>query len=363
MFFVTLSLLTACSGGDDDAQGGLRYTGDIPRFSVDPLEGSGVPAVEEDSMGFVSSWLKPVVDFLGLPKAVAQSARIDCRQELDYWNGSPQVVGRAAGNPGQDYAHSFYAMSIFYDCNAREQAQQDGVGRSEHEDPDDPIAEEIPVLTAKWIDPSLPEDWTRFVSWTDVPESENVSGILINKYLQDDLTRTKTRVDLKVTGGARSVWGVLYVDSFGFDEWYTKFAFREVRQPDGTVDEHLIAGRHWDDRDQTVIVVKAKAVLGTGISVFMWQCPNRTISQINDDCSTGGTATEMFYDEDGQTLDETAAGSVGLEVDHDSSDLLAIGDYFFPTDGGETSEDFFYVNPSPDPYQEGCTVDLSHDPA
>ena len=35
-------LLVACGSDEDETSSGLRYTGTIPRFSVDPLDGSGV---------------------------------------------------------------------------------------------------------------------------------------------------------------------------------------------------------------------------------------------------------------------------------------------------------------------------------
>ena len=374
---IILLLAVACGDDDDDAQtAGLRYTGDIPRFSVDPLNEGGVP-LTDDSTAF-APWVKPLLDMVGVPSAVAQNARIDCSIPNQYVNDAPQIYGQSGTNEGMDYAQQFYAQAIFYDCNARQQVQEDGVSRSEQEDPGDPTAEEIPVLTAKVINSAAPEDTTRFVSWSDVPDADDVSGVMINKYRQDDNARTKTRIDLRTTGGMRSVWGVLYYDGTtrtpnATPVAYTKFAFREVdTNNDGTIDEHRVSGRHWDSVDQTVVAVKARAIRGAGVSIFTWRCSSVAEAAINSACDTTANADdEDYYDEGGTGIIDTDVSpdgnqdevqAAGLDTDDQSTNLLAIGDYFFPTGGGGTRDDFFYVNPSTDPDQPGAVIDLAETP-
>ena len=316
----------------------MRYTGTIPRFSVDPLDGSGV----DDTTASLDK-LKPFLSLL-FPKAIAQSTIVSCTDELAASNAAPQIYASSSTNDGLDYAHNFYAQAIFYDCNARQQAQEDGVGRTEQEDDDSNMM--LPVLTASNIG-TLPEDLTRFVSWTDLPETQNVSGLLINKYLQDDGTRTKTRIDLKIDTGARSVWSVLYVERAGGDKSYIKAAFQESDEDtNGVFNEHRVSGRYWDDQDETIISIRASARKDKGVTIRMDECTGQALININAGCTTGTTWT--YLDTDGNEMaNESAATTAGL-ITESAPNGLPDAEAFFTGTQAEFFTPGFDVNHDPD---------------
>ena len=182
---------------------------------------------------------------------------------------------------------------------------------------------------------------------------------MINKYLYDDGDTSRTRIDLKINNGARSVWGVVHYDFFGGVNAYTKFAFREVLAADGSVEEHLVSGRHWDDTDETVIVVKARAIAGRGVSIFRWRCATVGLADINNACSSSGPADDAnYYDDDGNEItNPTEINNSGLDRDP-SNGMLDIGDYFFQGNDGGTA--FFHVDV--DPTDPDGAVDLNYNP-
>ena len=80
----------------------------------------------------------------------------------------------------------FYAQAIFYDCNARLQARQSGVGVSTQVDDETGQEETVTVLTSDYTDPRPSENARFFTAWTDLPESEYVKGRMVNIPVRED---------------------------------------------------------------------------------------------------------------------------------------------------------------------------------
>ena len=341
---VFLSLLFACVVDDSE----YYYTGYIPRFSVDPLP---------DSAAVVSSThplrLRPVLMSLLVPTAVAQSTdaedeeeqclrenpdtpeicrrevdecskdggawfcrKISCDRQLSAMNStSGFAFGEILDNTPLELMESFYARAIFYDCNARQQAQEDGVGRSTQVDeagtPDDPSDDVTKVVLTASLIGSNPEDRTRFVAWTDTPDQPNLMGLLVNKRLQQDGKRTKLRVDLKRTNYRKQVWAVLHIDYSGSSNpddirmmtSYEKSVFREIDSDgDGRIDQHYVSGRYWDALINTLVVVKAQTQVGMGAVVYTRRC---AASSLGASCTP---TTTTYYNSSGIEIDEKNHG-------------------------------------------------------
>ena len=303
LFFFTL--FVSC-GDEESSNSGRNY--EIPRFAVYPLSDSGVPGGGSLSRNFLPPEPNSKLKYLVLapvhiffPLAYAQS-QIDCTAEIDYYNDAPQTFGRAADIPPQELLHRFYAQAIFYDCIIRQQAQSFGIGESVQEDEE---GEEVTILTAENIG-NDPERRTEYVSWTDLPESENVRGRLVNKYIQDDGIVTKTRVDLSIEDGARRVTSLLhFVNSNDGAKFYSKASFRESNQDaEGNFQRHEVRGRLYDTTDNTIVQVRAVADADSGSSIELRRCPISS-GDIDTDCSSAPPVVK-HYNNDGAEVSDSS---------------------------------------------------------
>ena len=311
IFVLCFVALTISCKDDKGSSSGRNY--EIPRFAVYPLSESGIATLGGLGADFLplgpNKGLKYLVlapiNFL-LPPIYAQSL-IDCEEEVALNNAAPQTFGRAADISAKDLIHRFYAQAIFYDCVTRQQSQSFGVGETVESDPDNE-GEEVTILTAKNIG-SDEEVLTQYVSWTDLPESENVRGRLVNKYVQNDGIITKTRVDLKIINGAREVTSMLhFIDiSNGSAKLYSKAGFRESDpDEDGNFQEQEVWGRFYDTTNKTIVQVRATVGVGSGFSVELKRCFIEG-ENIDTDCSSASSTTE-HYNADG---DKASNGAVG----------------------------------------------------
>ena len=173
--------------------------------------------------------------------------------------------------PGLGLAVNFYATAQFYDCNAREQLQQDGLttqcklregtdGSLEGENLcDEGAATEVQLLSAL-ITEGESDDLTRFVSWTmdpNDPQSSDVEGQMINKYLQSDRGRTKTRVNLSRVSGKKAVdVTLLFHDPNGDPAFLLRVYFEEDGSGNAVTDNYIVA-RYWSADYGKVLVTKA----------------------------------------------------------------------------------------------------------
>ena len=301
LFLCLVALFVSCSE-EDGGNAGRNY--EIPRFAVYPLSGSGVKRGGDFARNFfpakssVGYYVLAPLNFL-LPPARAQG-QISCIDEANLWNTAPQTMEEAASISPKDLIDAFYAQAIFYDCNVREQAQSFGVGEEEVTVTEDGEEKSVTILTASRIGDD-PEKLTQYVSWTDLPESENVRGRMVNKYLQDNGWITKTRVDLEIEDGARTVTSLLHVVA-GDRKSYIKAGFRES-DPDGegNFGRHEVWGRYFDTVDSIVVRARAVALANGGLSVELRRC---TGASVDTDCSSGGTLVTKHYDGNGEEVSD-----------------------------------------------------------
>ena len=253
---------------------------DFPSFSVKPLEGSSIntfPLQEEFSQ-----------------------ATISCEQELAFANAAPQML---RANSGKEFVEAFYAQANFYDCNARQQALEDS-GDLE-------VAQDSPVTTVLYVGSDIPENFTRFVSWTGGIESTNNSGKLVNLYLQDDGVRTKTRIDFVNRSGLKTVNSLLIALGGTRAGQWTRSFFQEFE--DGNVISHYVGGRHYDTDEQTISIVLAHMKPNAGASTFTIQCTSISPENFNTGCSNLRGA--QYYDATGNSINNAQAQTLGLITD------------------------------------------------
>ena len=129
----------------------------------------------------------------------------------------------------------------------------------------------VTILTSKRIGEN-PEHLTEFISWTDLADSENVRGRMINKYLQDDGISTKTRVDMEVEDGAKRVESVFHFSDSNAS-MYAKAGFREMEiNREGTFQRHEIWGRYYDTTVNIVVQARGVMLAGEGFAVEVTRC-------------------------------------------------------------------------------------------
>ena len=319
------------SCGDEETSSGKNYQ--VPRFAVYPLANTGVPGQGSFASNLTSPLPESGLRYLVLaplnalfPSAYAQEN--ECAREQAFLNDAPQLFGNAGSISDRDLIHQFYAQAIFYDCVTRQQALRHGVGETVQNDSDNEN-QEVVVLTASHIGEN-PEELTEFVSWTDLPESENVRGRLVNKYVQDNGIITKTRVDLEIVDGARKVTSMLhFIDPNNSSiKFYSKAGFQELMPDgDGNFQQHEIWGRFHDNSGGSTELVQVKAVsrVGSGVSIELERC-DVTSNVDTDDCTGSGTVTH--YDANGSSASDAGGRSFGNNS----------GDSFY---GGQGEEDFF----------------------
>ena len=334
----------------------------IPRFSVDPLAGSGIsgsvasspPPWEVIPSQINSLFLPsfpPILPIIGL--AVAQEGpqeSIDCTQAgEDYGKTSTHYTN------GLRLVERFYREAIFFDCLLRYNSQQEELGVSKRvidfidEENETPVYKEVDVLTVSRI--KHPEDDLLFISWTDDPNALNVRGRMVGKLFQsreiipsipkggEDI-RVKSRIDLKITNGARSVYS-MQKDEKNNKGAYSKAVFIEIPNANDSIDEHYVGGRYYDNLSRiTFRKVQASVRRGLGTSVFFTiisECPNSNIDLVEspsfDNCRVDNK--EEYYDNHGNRVDRAKAMAIGLKTNPSS---LPNVDSFY---NGQSEDAFF----------------------
>ena len=271
-----------------------------PSFSVRPLEGSS-----ESSFSPVMSQML--------------AATIDCTAELNYSNAAPQTVSdaRSATITSIDWLEHAYAQAMFYDCNVRQQTLEDSEGELLS-------SSDIQEILITREDEDMPlQDFTRFVAWEGEPDANENRGRMVNLYLQDDNTRTKTRIDLNKRGGFKTVDVVFNVEwNTGTNHWSRAY-FREV-----SATEQYVVQRHWDSGDNMIVIVIGHFLEGVGSSSFEQTCGS---TDPNAACVLN-PAAGTYLDEDGNAITQNAADNAGLIILPNLSTL---------TDGVPNLENFY----------------------
>ena len=329
-FFVLVSLvslLSSCSDGDGKRDP-IKYKGYIPNFSVNAPDTSASRKMLKSIAGEALE---------SLAHEETSGSRIDCSAQLENWNTisanrsyrlptavSDESVGDCANNPTVFCAPkrigmllNLYAQSQFYDCNARQQLQEDGLtkqcgvrdgsaGTNTIGDNDlcdnTKTPTDIQLLYAYTKDEANPDNRTRFVSWTMAPQSsatEDLEGLMINKYLQSsDGRKTKTRVDLTRTAQLKTVDSTLAIYN-GTTDVLLNIARVHIKEggSNGNVTDNYIVGRYWNSTYAKVLVIKGHIKKGTGSSVFYKTCAaSDEAAALASNCDLTTSETPTFFD-------------------------------------------------------------------
>ena len=349
--------LSSCFDGDDSSGSGKKggYRGYVPNFSV------SYPKSTATSNLLLKSLMRAVP--LAIPSLELEEEPdvIDCSDAIANWNNSTQLPNSAGGLTSDPFCPTnsagnvvdcfdnelgvvlgFYAQAQFYDCNARQQLQEDGLtkqcrlrggttGSIGDDDLCDPEATSYVQLLYSLIKKTPADDFTRFVSWTmhpTTPKDEDIKGQLINKYLQEDgVIRTKTRVDIDQTGGKKVIDSILLVsDAAGVISSIIRVYFREAGSGASVTDNYITA-RTWNKDYAKVIAVRAHVSATLGASVFYKSCAAAdALAAVTATCSLSGVAPKYFNANGG--VESSLRGIVTSSSDgkfdaRDSSDKLS----------------------------------------
>ena len=382
IFFVAL---VSCSDSDsNNSQIGPPYTGFIPNFSVNLPENVVSDSYingNASSSKFTSSTSMQKLNLNNLLNVVSDSYInngnsnsiqklnleenpdvIDCSSVLETLNTWEQDVDRglpqnqtndADSTKALGYTLHFYALSQFYDCNLRQQVLEDGVDRQcilregeESGSPENLCHEDENADTSTQFsytllqDSELPDDFTRFVGWTSDPNdptNNNVQGMMLNKYLEDDGGRTKTRIDLHEDETQKIIISTfLGYDTNSEGHSMTRSYFREIKPSDGSAaTENYIVGRYWNKVFGGVISLRAHLKSSVGSVLFITICQNvvNLEDAIASTCSSGAAST-TYFDSEGTQIGPTADFSGQLSTSATDSN-------FNPENASDNLDTFF----------------------
>ena len=352
--------LSSCFDGDDSSNSKDNgYRGYVPNFSV------SYPRSITTSNLLLKSMMRAAPSVIPSLELEEEPDRIDCSDAIINWNKATRLPNDATGLSSVPYCPTdsgnpidcfnnelgvvlhFYAQSQFYDCNARQQLQEDGLtkqcrlrdgttGNIGGDDLCDPGASSYVQLLYSLTEGASADDLTRFVSWTmhpTTPKTKDIKGQLINKYLQGDGMRSKTRVDIDRIGGKKVIDSVLLVANAAGDiVSIARAYFREAGSGDPVTDNY-ITGRYWHKDYAKVIAVRAHVSSTLGSAVFYRACAAATaLDAVIAVCSLAGVTAKSF-NSNGGTESSAITGLTPTSADskfdpRSSSDKL---DTFFDT--------------------------------
>ncbi len=285
---ILLAMFMVSCAADDG--GSLRYTGYIPHFSLPEFEDAlSVSSLLAKEMEESESNLDPI-------SCESQLVKLNDAPQAYFFNGNFSFscagdVVCPAGSIG--HALSAYAISQFYDCNARQQVQEDGISKSCQlrvgtggDIGDGLVCDESESTTHKlqynYTVKGNTEDFTRFTAWTMDPGSSSViesdlEGQMINKYLQDDGHRTKLRVNLTRSSGAKTidVTTIFQSTSPFADRNIARVIFKEKLENDVTTEHYIssfIWAANWGSDKNSIIAIRTYTKKSIGSVVFVKIC-------------------------------------------------------------------------------------------
>lgn len=284
LFTLVLLASTAFSCGDDD-ETPLRYTGHIPRFSVDPLPNSGTITRSRPSEG-------PFWENLLIKRAHAQEARIDCGPQLERSNRAPDLSSGVAdiaakGVPltYRGMVQAFYAQALFFDCHMRKKVQEVGVDET-GTPPTYTYQSDSELLY--WTDPE-----------GDVPGAAKIKGRLVTRRNQSNNINMRFRVDLfDQDSGNKEISTLLKIED-GPRAFYIQANVKRIG-PD-TQKKDLISGRFWQkekegNRDTyNLLLFEAIAQSGANLSIRAYKCDGQ--ANKGSDCTSSKVL--VAYDSSG----------------------------------------------------------------
>ena len=238
-YFLLIFLLGACDFDEKsptDKEAGNRVI-DLPAFAVEPF------AYVTDDNKSAGLFVTP----------------ISCEQQLDKLNNTSATLQGEVAGTGEDsqlkiakaLASYSYALSLFYDCNMRQQAQDDGAKEIANDQ------QKVHYRAASLKDSRW--DFTRFVDWFEYKnnegivdrtdgEADRVDGKMINLYLQDDGIRTQTRIELAKDTTLRQITTIFWSEQ---GDKQTALKSHVVEYSEGSTKEQLLSLRYHDANHAT----------------------------------------------------------------------------------------------------------------
>ena len=354
-----ICFLSSCFEGDKSSQKVSGYRGYVPNFSV------SYPKSITTSNLLLKSMMRAAPLAIPALELEEEPDKIDCSDANANWNKATRLPIAASGLSSVPYCPTdsgnavdcfnnelgvvlhFYAQSQFYDCNARQQLQEDGLtkqcrlrdgttGSIGGDDLCDPEAASYVQLLYSLTEGAPADDLTRFVSWTmhpTTPKAKDIKGQLINKYLQENALRSKTRVDIDRTGGKKVIDSILLVANAAGDIILIVRAYFREGGSGNAVTDNYITGRYWHKDYAKVIAVRAHVSSTLGSAIFYKACAAATaLDAVTAPCSLLGVNAKSF-NSNGGTESSAIAGLITTSADskfdpRSSSDKL---DTFFDT--------------------------------
>lgn len=195
---------------------------------------------------------------------------------------------KSGGEKALSMAGYSYMLGLFYDCNLREQATEDGVKLIAASD--DSIKYEAAMIGEG--DKRL--DLTRFVTWSEhkneqgeVPsragEADKVDGFMTNLYLQEDKSRTQTRIELNKKEALRHLTSLFWSSSSQQHEVALRGEL--VEHGRGDAKEQLLSLRYYGEHVSDRIWMMLAHMKEDGSAVLLASCKINDTEDFNKSCA------------------------------------------------------------------------------
>lgn len=210
-----------------------------------------------------------------------------------------------------------YMLGLFYDCNQREQATDDGVKLIT--DNDDIVKYEAAIIGEG--DERL--DFTRFVTWNEhkngegeVPssagEADKIDGFMANLYLQEDKTRTQTRIELTKREALRHITTLFWSNLPQQKEMALRGEV--VEYDDGEVKEQLLSLRYYGGHVSSRVWMMLAHMKADGSAILLASCDiNSATEDFNKSCATS-EFTLYRLDSKGKPCTETTCTDANFKI-------------------------------------------------
>ena len=309
LYLVSL-LLISC--GDEDLKM-VKYDGYMPNYSVNLPEN----ALESKFQGAVRNYLS----------SEENEMTLDCTNELNLLNMAPRFPDTPGSNTpictpdnprcitsSLGFLIYLYANGLFYDCNIRRQVRINGldklcilrsgtngsIGTGDLCNDNETSSQKMLAYSYIFSPDQSLDDNSLFIAWTMDsinPESGNLEGKVIHRLLNEDGSRSQTRITLGKLNGLKSIGKLEIVDDLSTTNpnILTRIYIRESLSG-GNVSENFIVIRRWDQDQQNILAIRAHVRDGEGAVVYMNACPATTYGNaIASTCTARtGSISECF---------------------------------------------------------------------
>lgn len=251
---------------------------------------------------------------------------VDCAEQMEQNNKAASNLSSAISDsqePGSTdnqknidtalaMASYSYAMGLFYDCNMRQQAEEDGVKVVEEND------KQVSYRSYSGRDNFW--DYTRFVTWDEYKdedgnvsstngEADTIDGKMVNLYLQDDSSRTQTRIELKKKDTLRQISSLFYAkipankDNGAPASEMTHRSYFVEHQGAGQ-QEHLLGLRLHHHSNAKRIYMSLAHMRADGSAVLVGICNLVEDDDYNKSCENTEFGTVYYFDAEQNQITE-----------------------------------------------------------